>query len=180
LPENESHVKPEKRNMKQSKIFAIVLVVLFSINTFAKGPDDSKIKWYSFDEGLKKSIELKKKIIMDVYTDWCVWCKKMDNATYSNLNVVSYLRDNYIAIKLDAESKKKISYQGKELTEQEFSRAVGVTGYPATVFFDNAANLITVVPGYIESKDFLNIITFLGEDIYKSKSYEDYLKSVKK
>jgi len=165
--------------MKLNIFLKIGLIVILSINTFSKGNEENNLKWYSFEEGMKKSIELKKKIIMDVYTDWCGWCKKMDKATYSDNQVISYLNENYIPVKLDAESKKKINYQGKEYTEQQLSMAVGVTGYPATVFFDSETNLITVVPGYIESKDFLNIIKFLGDDIYKTKSFEDYVKSKK-
>jgi len=165
--------------VKIKGLFTVVAIILLSLSTYPSGNENSGLKWYSFEDGIRKSMETKKKILMDVFTDWCGWCKKMDNSTYSDTKVISYMNEKYIPVKLDAESKEKVAYQGKNYTEQQLSRTLGVSGYPATVFFDNETNLITVVPGYIESKDFLNIIKFLAEDIYKTKSYEDYLKSVK-
>ena len=117
-----------------------------------------------------------KKIIVDVFTDWCVWCKKMDKTTYDDKKVVSYLNEKYLAVKLDAESNSELTFEGVKYSEQQFSHGLGITGYPSTIFIDENGKVITVVPGYIQPNEFLNIIKYIGEDTYKTKSYEEFLK----
>jgi len=35
-------------------------------------------EWMTFEEAIEKSKTEKRKIFIDVYTDWCGWCKVMD------------------------------------------------------------------------------------------------------
>ena len=60
---------------------------LMAIFTFSKSPSEvdinTEIKWISFEEAVAKTSENPKMILVDLYTDWCGWCKKMDRDTYS-------------------------------------------------------------------------------------------------
>ena len=49
-----------------------------------------------------------KKIFIDVYTDWCGWCKRMDNTTFKDSVMVKFLNDNFYCVKLNAEQKEDI------------------------------------------------------------------------
>jgi len=110
-----------------------------------------------------------------VFTDWCGWCKKMDKEVYTSRLVESALNKNFILVKLDAESQKKLTYDGKQFSEQEFAQALGVTGYPTTVFLQPDARPITSLPGYVEGDRFATILAYIGDDHYKSASFDDYL-----
>jgi thioredoxin-related protein len=170
---------------KKITFLSLVLFVAAISFAFYNGTKDDKkgdkeIKWGNFENGTKTAKSSSKKIIVDVYTDWCSWCKKMDKTTYGNDEVINYISKNFVAVRLNAESKNKTSYLGQSYTEQQLAQGFGITGFPSTIFFDENQNPITVVPGYIEGQDFMNVLKFINEDIYKTKNFEDYMKSVKK
>lgn len=133
------------------------------------------VAWASFDEGLKLAKDQRKKVLVDVYTDWCTWCKKMDAETYPHQLVAKELKANYIAIKLNAESSDPVTFNGQTMTSAEFAQAVGVTGYPSTLFLDENLQPITVVPGYAPPERFSKILSYFAGDHYKSKDFETYL-----
>ena len=56
--------------------------------------------------------ENKKPIIIDVYTNWCHYCKVMDNTTWRNDSVAAYLGSNYYTVKINAENKEPYQWQG--------------------------------------------------------------------
>ena len=138
-------------------------------------PSGAKIEWKNFNDGLAVAKSQKKKILVDVYTDWCGWCKKMDKEVYSDDAVVSILKSKFVAVKLNAESDGRLTYNNQSFTQAEFSQALGVTGYPATAFFGIDSKPITVVPGYIEAKRFAQILRFIGDDHYLKMSFNDFL-----
>jgi thiol:disulfide interchange protein len=82
-----------------------------------------------------------KLIVVDVYTDWCGWCKKMDKAVYADPSIVALSRQQ-VFLKLNAEDRG----QG-----QAFARQMGVSGYPTTIILDGQAKVLQVAEGYIPS-----------------------------
>ncbi|MGE5315950.1 MAG: thioredoxin family protein [Acidobacteriota bacterium] len=132
--------------------------------------------WESFNTGMEKAKTQKKMILVDIYTDWCGWCKKMDANTYSDAKVKEYLKKNYTIIKLNAEGKTPIVYKGQTMSPAEFAQGMGVTGYPATLFMKSNGDGITLVPGYSEAPRFLDILTYIGESRYEKQKFDEYLK----
>jgi thioredoxin-related protein len=132
--------------------------------------------WESFNAGLEKAKAQKKTILVDVYTDWCGWCKKMDANTYTDPKVKEYLKKNFTIIKLNAEGTAPIMYKGQKMSPAEFAQGMGVTGYPATLFMKSNGDGITLLPGYAEAPQFLDILTYIGESRYERQKFEDYMK----
>jgi thioredoxin-related protein len=130
-----------------------------------------KATWYGFDEGLKEAKRTNKKIFVDVYTDWCGWCKKMDKEVFS---------EQYVLIRLNAEGAGRVTYKDKKSSETELARAFGVTGYPTALFLEPSGDLITTLPGYVKAEDFMAVLKYFGGSHYKTtdwqKYYEQYLK----
>lgn len=153
------------------KLFlSLLAALLFTINT---APAQT---WESFDAGMNKAKVQNKTILVDIYTDWCSWCKKMDASTYTDAKVKDYLKKNYTIIKLNAEGSTPITYKGKKMSPAEFAQGMGVTGYPATLFMKSNGDGITLVPGYAEAPQFLNILTYIGENRWEKQKFEEYLK----
>lgn len=172
--------------MSTQKLFSFAIVLIFLNSTpFRSIAQDSKtetIQWITFEEALSKSKTTPKKIFMDVYTEWCGWCKKMDASTFKDPKVVSYINANFYAVKLDAETKDTISYKEKKYTfvpaykSNEIAAYLlnGQMGYPTSVYLDEKSDPITSVPGYYTSEQLLPILKYFAEDIYKTKKWEEY------
>ena len=61
----------------------ILLNLLVLLTATLSVQSQETITWFEWEEGINKSAEENKKIIVDLYTQWCGWCKKMDKTTYS-------------------------------------------------------------------------------------------------
>ncbi len=155
-----------------------VLFVLASLFSFA-GPDSDSggVKWKTFGEAVKSARVSGKLIMVDVYTTWCGWCKKMDKNTYANKKVVDYLNRHFEAVKLNAESKRRHKFQGKSYTERELAKGFGASGYPTTVFLGADEKFITAVPGYMDAKTFLLILEYIKDERYQNVSWKEFVKS---
>jgi thioredoxin-related protein len=138
-------------------------------------PANERIVWKSFDEGVILAKQTNKKVLVDVFTDWCTWCKKMDSDVYSRERVAQLVNSHFVAVKLNPEISKSVSFKGRTITNSEFAVTLGATGYPTTVFFDQDANPITNLAGYVESDRFSRILEFIGKDHYKSESFDQFL-----
>ncbi len=129
-----------------------------------------------FEDALKIAKSENKRVVVDVYTDWCGWCKKMDGEAYSNKDVKNILADNFVFVKLNAEGTGKIKYYGKEYTETELASFFEVTGFPTTVFLEPDGSLIEFkydkmtmksVPGYFKTDEFKKILNYFKDGKYK-------------
>ncbi|AWX43430.1 Protein-disulfide reductase [Flagellimonas maritima] len=144
------------------------------------------VQWLSWDEAvaLTKNEGNTKKIFVDVYTDWCGWCKKMDKDTFQNPEVAAYMQDNFYMVKLDAEGKDPIEYEGKSFKYipsgrrgyHEFAAALlqGKMSYPTVVFLDENLKMLSPVPGYQKVKPFMQIARYFGDNIYKDQDWQTY------
>jgi thioredoxin-related protein len=137
--------------------------------------DKKELKWHSFSEGLKLARAENKKVLIDVYTDWCEWCKKMDEEVYTDSKVINYLSSKFVLIKLNAESEAKHTFEGKEYSEMELAYIFGVEGFPTTIFIREDMQPITAVPGYFPADVFMKILTFIGDDYYLKMNFDEYL-----
>lgn len=102
---------------------------------------------YSSLEKAKKQAKKENKILLiDVYTDWCGWCKVLDKRTYSDSLVKEAISKNFIMVKLNAE----VEGEGRS-----FALRYGITGYP-TIYYLNAKNkVVHVNVGFKEPADYL-------------------------
>ena len=134
-----------------------------------------KIAWITMNEALEQTEATGKKILIDFYTDWCGWCKRMDKTTYADSAVVAYMNENFLSVKLNPEKNGTVSYEGGEYSNREFTSAFRVRGYPATGFMNEKNEVITLVPGaIIEPTEFLTILQYIAEDHYLTSTFDEY------
>ena len=172
--------------MSVSMLLGIVLSGAFYIDNTDRElqEPDELVNWLTFEEALEKSKIEKRKIFIDVYTDWCGWCKVMDKKTFSEATVANYLNEKYYAVKLNAEQTEDILFRDHTFKFVPNGRrgyhelAVwllqGKLSYPTVVFLDEDFNPIQPLPGYREPKDIHPILTFFGEDQHKQMAWKDY------
>jgi thioredoxin-related protein len=169
--------------MIKKSITLSLIIVAVCFNAFSQ-TESSLVKWYNIEEAIKLNEKNPKKIYIDVYTDWCGWCKTMDKNTFSNPQIAEYLNKYYYPVKLNAEQKQDITYKGKVYknngteprSPHDFAAALlsGKMSYPSTVFMDSESNPLTIVPGYLPPADIEPILVFFGEDFYKTSKWDDF------
>ena len=164
--------------------FALLLLLSLAAITNAQ----EKIQWMSIEEAYALTLteSTPKKIFIDVYTDWCGWCKRMDKATFQNPEVAAYMNAHYYNVKFDAEQKESIEMLGNtfEFIPQgsrgyhELAAALlnGKMSYPTVVFMNPKFEMLSPVPGYQEAAPFLKVATYFGDDIYLTVPWEKYAK----
>lgn len=129
-----------------------IIFILFILITLFFPIDAQSIKWYSPEKGFAKAAKEKKIVLVDIYTDWCGWCKKMDKETYANKSVAKALNKNFVCVKYNPEKDGNIKVGGKVYDPDAFQKMTNVTGYPATAFFRSDGKFIETVMGYLEKK----------------------------
>lgn len=164
-----------------SKYLLIAIIGLVSHSAIAQ-----KVTWLSWEEAaaLVQTGKNPKKIFVDVYTDWCGWCKKMDKDTFQDAEVAAYMKQNFYMVKLDGENKEPIEFKGKTYKfvpsgrsgYHELAAALmqGRLSYPTVIFLDSEMKILSPVPGYQKPEPFLNIAKYFGDDIYKVKDWKTY------
>lgn len=175
--------------MKKLTILLLAVIgftATYNIN--AQETKTNKINWMTFEEAVKLNETAPKKIFIDVYTDWCGWCTKMDQTTFMNPSVAEYINENYYAVKFNAEQTEPIEFMGHTFVNQnpngarkgthQLAQALlqGKMSYPSYVFMNEKNQILTIVPGYAEAKDFLPILKYFGSDAFLTTSWEEYSK----
>lgn len=177
--------------MNSSVSLHIKNLFLVAFLLISAGSQAQEVKWLSWNEAaaLAATDKNPKKVFVDVYTDWCGWCKKMDKDTFQNLEVAAYMTENFYMVKLDGEGAEPIEFKGKTYKfvpsgrkgYHELAAALmqGRLSYPTTIFLDEKFNMLSPVPGYQKPEPFLNIARYFGEDIYKEKDWKTYAEAGK-
>ncbi len=150
-----------------------------------KSEKKEKIKWITIAEAETKSNLQKKDILIDLYTDWCGWCKVMDKNTYSNPNVIRYIEENFYPVKLNAETREILTWQGKQFNYNDKYRvhdyAIYLTGgqlsYPTTIILPADGSSPQMIPGYLKIPDMELILRYFGEGYYGKTAFADYKKN---
>ena len=177
----------------------IITIVFTAISFFSwKSPETEKpqeeIKWLTMEEALTLHKRQPRKIIVDMYTDWCGWCKKMDREVYENPGIVKYLNENYYVVKFNTEKyTNDIEYAGNTfkfipppnggrngIHELAYLLMNRQASYPTTVFINEELQPIQAIPGYQQADFFEVVITYIGEDKYKNTPWTEYQSSYKK
>jgi len=166
-------------------LFAIV--ISFVAFNSPKAVEESPIKWMTFEDAVAASKVAPKKLFIDLYTDWCGWCKVMDKKTFSQTAIADYVNKNYYPVKFNAEQKEEVVFDGHTFKfvpsgrngyhELAATLTQGKLSYPMGVFMDEQFRILTLLPGFQEPKFFDTVIKYFGEDSHKKVSWEEWQKS---
>lgn len=155
--------------------FAVLLFVLLVPALHAAGAGATE--WKRWNEGLSAASSSRRPVIVDVYTDWCRWCRQMDREVYGRAEVRDYLASRFVTVKLNAESSEQVSYRGRTLTARALASSFDVSGYPTTIFLASNGDHLVNVPGYVEPGRFLKLLRFVGDGhMERGVKWDDYAK----
>lgn len=138
-----------------------------------------QIRWHTLNEAIELNKKEPRKFMVDVYTDWCGWCKRMDANTFSNEKIASYLNEHFYAVKFNAEMKDSLTLgnrtyyfvdQGKRgYHEVAAILTKGRLSYPTIVYLDEELRHIQIEPGYKTPEQLSSKLTYYNEEKYKAR-----------
>jgi len=179
--------------MKRFHLFILVPILGLCLSgTIFKEKKESSttesLVWMTIEEAEAACEKKPRKIFIDVYTDWCGWCKKMDKSTFEDSLVKSYAKEKFYAVKMNAEDKNNIIFKNKVFKYNPQMQANdlavmllnGQMSYPTIAYLDEKLNPIQTMGGYVDAKQFYMLLHFFGENAYKKKkSLDEFSKEFK-
>jgi thioredoxin-related protein len=126
-----------------------------------------RVEWVEYGAALNRARQENKHLIIDFYTDWCGWCKRMDRDTYGDSTVASYLNAHFIVSKVNAESPQRFKVGDKTVSGIELARDFAVKGFPITWFIRPNGERIDGLPGYHPPAKFQKVLEFVHERRYE-------------
>lgn len=183
--------------MKRFIVCVAIVVSVLVVYAFGnkKSPEHTQnnVQWMSFEQAVgavlqaKASGQTPKLIFVDVFTDWCGWCKKMDKETFETPEIAKYLNEHFYPVKFNAEQKADINFAGRTFKfvtgengrgyhEMAVALLDGRMSYPTTVYLNSDFQLLQRVPGYLNIETFDMILHYLAESHYTTTPWADYQK----
>ena len=149
--------------------------------------DKEKINWITLQELNEQYAKEPRPVIIDIYTDWCGWCKEMDRTTYRHDKLADYINKYYYAVKYNAESKEPVTFNKKQYRYMAQYRtnelALYLTGgqlaYPTTVLMSGIDAQPAPFQGYLRPKQMEAPLKYFGEKANERGSFVDFNKRLR-
>ncbi len=163
-------------------IVALLLVALSAVSCksdaagkAASGAAVNEGQWLSFDQALAKGAADGKYIVVDFYTDWCKWCKVLDEKTYPDPAVQAIFAKSFALAKVNPEKDGSYQYKGKTYSNADLAKEFNVQGFPTSVFLDKDGNVCGSFAGYVPPESYVKILTFIANGDYKKQSLDQFI-----
>lgn len=141
--------------MKNSiKIISALLMVgilssftMQNLKTRLSGDVGIQFKNLTLEQAMTEAQKENKIIFVDVYTTWCGPCKMLEKKTFSDKELANYHNQEFVNIKIDAETK-----PGKEIMGKYHFKM-----FPTLLYIDEKGKLIEKKSGFYNAKELLDI-----------------------
>jgi thioredoxin-related protein len=135
------------------------------------------VNWVPLEDGVKRASSGGKHVFVTVYTDWCGYCRKLNNVTFKAAPVLAELEKNFQSVKINAESEKTVVWEGRKMSERQVAgKEWGVTGFPTMLFLNGKGEIIGSYSAYAEPDLMVKLLKYISSGARERKvSFEDFI-----
>lgn len=166
---------------------ALFFCLIIFCSATSKTHNNEKIQWLRMDEISLKTKEQSKPILIDLYTDWCYWCKVMDKKTYTHSKVIAYINEYFYSAKVNAETHDIVNWKDKtyrynnkyQINDFALFLTFGRASFPTTVIIPDENSAPIPIAGFMEPRELEPILKYFGDGAYKTKNFPEFEKTFK-
>ena len=133
-----------------------IVLILSTLSGFRTA--EETINWVTLAEAQAMAGKDSKAIFIDFTADWCGWCKVMDQKTFSDSTVASYMAENFYTVRLDYDSTEKLDFFGEKLTARELGTRYKVPGLPTILLLSADSKKSKKLVGFKKPEPFLKAL----------------------
>ncbi|MFA5010417.1 MAG: DUF255 domain-containing protein [Ignavibacteria bacterium] len=152
----------------KSRIISLLVLAVLATSTLSAQT--------GFQSGLENAKTSNKKVLINIYSSTDTWSQKMEQV-YSTGNIMNYINENFVYVKLNGEGSEVIKYNGNDYTSASLAKFFGATGYPSHVFLAPDGTVLKfsyngesngVFSGYLDAPEFEKLLKYFAENKYKN------------
>jgi thioredoxin-related protein len=157
--------------MNVLRMIPVLLMIFSCASPLQDERPAPEIVWIGIEDGLEAGSTSDKKILVNMYTDWCNYCKKMTETVYPDSAVRQTVFEHFIAVGLNADSEALVTFKGRQIREKDLARELGVRSYPTLLFMSKDGNIILQSNGYMPAEDFNRMLLYIGSSAYETMEF---------
>jgi thioredoxin-related protein len=145
-----------------------------------------EITWLSPVDAFTKQAPLKKKTLVFINSNWCNTCKVMKSTSFIDSTLEKYLLEQFSLVEFNPEITDTITFKGQKfyntqdpkLPFHQLAIALGKNSisFPSLIILNEKQEVLDVITSYVSPRFLYDILHYYGGDIYKNKSWQDYIK----
>jgi len=141
-----------------SSIIAAGAAAVFLFNPLCQSAHSAEaaggaITWHAWSDHVFEDAKKEHRfVLLDLGAGWCHWCHVMEGITYRDDAVVGLIRQKYLAVHVDADSRPDLANRYEDY------------GWPATIVFNENGGEIVKRRGYIPPKPMASLLQAIIDD----------------
>ncbi len=170
---------------------SLTVALFFAITAFAKNQkntaDDTKVKWVPIQSAVETAkAQNKKFIFVHIYTDWCGWCKKMEDNVFTDQAILADFDADFVPVKFNAETQDIIQFNGTSYgfdnsgkrgankLALELGNVGGKIGYPTLVVLDASGKKLQTFPGFKDVQTLNELLNYFQSGSYQKMDFQQF------
>ncbi len=149
-----------KNFVVQWAVWLIVLALCLAPAHAAADP----LEWRGYVEGKQQAGDAGKKMLVYFRASWCGYCDRMEKTTFTDKQVIAYIKEHFVPVKVDADIMKTLA------------RDYMVDSYPTNWFLSPEGEKLRVLPGYVQAEPFLQVLRYIDSNAYLTQSFSEFMK----
>lgn len=144
-----------------------------------------EVNWMTFAQMQEAQKKAPRKVIVDIFTDWCGWCKKLDKDVYENPLISKYINQHFYAVKLNSEKEGPIMFKGDSFklapnSPRKNTHTLATflmnnrSAYPTTALLDEKLNIYSSIPGYMQPQEYDAVMHYFIENRQGKQTWEEF------